>query len=558
MKFENIYIDANDDVSTIVEKILNSESSNFVIFVPEDSKLAESEINFKLLAREAKSAGKKIFLQNDSGEKIIAMAEEAGISALEQKIVAKPKASKATFFRDIAPPTNTKTPRGRRPSQVKDIGPKEETKTTRTKEKISESPKVKSMDSFSPVSPVSVEVEEIKASELIKKNKKKKISFKFSKKIGSVVILLFGILIVIFLVFYFLTNADLVIITQKASWETQSPVLASKVISENDDSNFKVPAQYMKLSRQINENFATTGIKDVSVKSSGKIKIYNAYSSSAQNLVANTRFLSPDGKTFKITKAVTVPGAKIENGSIIPSYIEVAVVADQPGEKYNISPCKFTIPGFKGSAKYDKFYGESESAMSGGYIGEAKVASQADLDNGRSKLIDLAKISLEEELMSKLPEGFKVLDDAKAFTIEKEEYSVKAGDKAESFQISLNASLKVLVFKESDIKDLFTKAAQAKQTELLDKELYSADFEYGVPRVDFEKGLLSFPVDVKLVFRDRIKTDSFKDNLTGMSIDKLGNYLREIEGIKDVSCSVAPSFIHFLPIKSSNIHITLD
>jgi hypothetical protein len=174
MKFENIYIDANDDVSTIVEKILNSESSNFVIFVPEDSKLAESEINFKLLAREAKSAGKKIFLQNDSGEKIIAMAEEAGISALEQKIVAKPKASKATFFRDIAPPTNTKTPRGRRPSQVKDIGPKEETKTTRTKEKISESPKVKSMDSFSPVSLVSVEVEEIKASELIKKNKKKR------------------------------------------------------------------------------------------------------------------------------------------------------------------------------------------------------------------------------------------------------------------------------------------------------------------------------------------------------------------------------------------------
>jgi len=553
MKFENIYIDANDDVSTIVEKILNSESSNFVIFVPEDSKLAESEINFKLLAREAKSAGKKIFLSNDSGEKIITMAEGAGISTLEQKIVAKPKASKATFFRDIAPPTRVS--RGRKSIQAKDSEIKEEVKSPRIKERATMPSRAKSMDSFNSVS---VEVEEIKASELIKKNKKKKISFKFSKKIGSVVILLFGILIVIFLVFYFLTNADLVIITQKASWETQSPVLASKVISENDDSNFKVPAQYMKLSRQINENFATTGIKDVSVKSSGKIKIYNAYSSSAQNLVANTRFLSPDGKTFKITKAVTVPGAKIENGSIIPSYIEVAVVADQPGEKYNISPCKFTIPGFKGSAKYDKFYGESESAMSGGYIGEAKVASQADLDNGRSKLIDLAKISLEEELMSKLPEGFKVLDDAKAFTIEKEEYSVKAGDKAESFQISLNASLKVLVFKESDIKDLFTKAAQAKQTELLDKELYSANFEYGVPRVDFEKGLLSFPVDVKLVFRDRIKTDSFKDNLTGMSIDKLGDYLRKVEGIKDVSCSVAPRFIHFLPIKSSNIHITLD
>ncbi|HNW96617.1 MAG TPA: hypothetical protein PLQ44_02125 [Candidatus Paceibacterota bacterium] len=553
MKFENIYIDANDDVSTIVERILNSESSNFVIFVPEDSILAESEINFKLLAREAKSAGKKIFLQDDSEEKIISMAEEAGISTLEQKIVTKPKASKATFFRDIAPPV--KTSRGRKPSQAKDSEPKEETKNIKVKERVVESSRAKSMDSFGAVP---VEVEEIKASELVKKNKNKKSSFKFSKKIGSLLILLGGILIVIFLAFYFLTNADLVIITRKASWETQSPVLASKVISENDDANSKIPAQYMKLSRQINEDFSTTGIKDVSVKSSGKIKIYNAYSSSAQNLVANTRFLSPDGKIFKITKAVTVPGAKIENGSIIPSYIEVAVVADQPGEQYNISPCKFTIPGFKGSAKYDKFYGESENAMAGGYIGEAKVASQSDLDNSRAKLVDLAKISLEEELMGKLPEGFKVLDDAKVFTVEKEGYSVKAGDKAESFQTSLSASLKVLVFKESDVKDLFTKTAQSNQVELLDKELYSADFQYGVPRVDFEKGILSFPVNAKLVFRDRIKTDSFKDNLTGMSMDKLGDYLRGVEGVEDMSCSITPGFIRFLPIKSSNIHITLD
>jgi hypothetical protein len=551
MKFENIYIDANDDISAVVERILNSESSSLVIFVPDDSKLAESVVNFKLLAREAKSAGKKIFIQNDS-EEILSMVEEAGIPSVEQKLVSKPKASKATFFRDIAPPT--KNTRGKKASEIKvsEIDDEQPPRNTKTKEKTLESSKVKYLESFN-----AAPVEEITASELIKKNKKKR-SLKFPKKLGATLIFIFGILIVIFLSFYFLTSADLTIITKKTSWEIESPVLASKIISENDTVNLKIPAQYMKLNRQLNQTFPTTGIKDVSVKSSGKIKIYNAYSSTPQALIVNTRFVSPEGKIFRITKAVTVPGAKIENGSIIPSFVEVAVVADQAGEQYNISPSKFTIPGFKGTVKYEKFYGQSESAMSGGYIGEAKVASQSDIDKARAALVELTTISLDQELSSKLPEGFKILDDAKIYTVDKVEYSLKAGDKADNFQADMSASLKVLVFKESDVKDLFTKTAQTNQSELLAKELYSADFQYGVPRVDFEKGILSFPVDVKLVFRERIKIDSFRDDLTGMSKNKLEGYLKGIEGVEDMTCSITPAFIQFLPIKSSNIKISLD
>lgn len=550
MKFENIYINVNDDVSAVVERVLNSENSNLVIFVPDDSKLAESVINFKLLVREAKAAGKKIFLQNDS-EAILSMAEEAGIPSLGQKLISRPKTSKAAFFRDIAPPKNT---RGRKDAQEKASEIDNEfSRGVKTKEKAPESFKVKHLESFN-----AAPVEEITARELIKKNKKERSFFKLSKKTWPVLIFSVGILIVIFLSFYFLTSADLTIITKKTHWEAQSPVLASKIISENDVVNSKIPAQYMKLNRQINQVFYTIGVKDVSVKSSGKIKIYNAYSSSAQALVVNTRFLSPNGKIFRIIKAVTVPGAKVENGSIIPSYIEVAVVADQPGEQYNISPCKFSIPGFKGNVKYEKFYGESESAMSGGYIGEAKVVSQFDLDNSRAELVELAKISLEEELLSKLPDGFKILDDAKVFTVDKAEYSLKVGDKADNFQTNLSLSLRVLVFKESDVQDLFTKTAQTNQVELLAKELYSADFQYGVPRVDFEKGILSFPVDAKLIFRERIRTDSFEDDLAGMSKDGLEKYLRNIEGIEDMTCSIAPSFIQFLPIRSSNIKISLD
>jgi len=135
---------------------------------------------------------------------------------------------------------------------------------------------------------------------------------------------------------------------------------------------------------------------------------------------------------------------------------------------------------------------------------------------------------------------------------------LKAGDKADSFQVALTGILKVLVFKEVDVKDLFAINAQKEQSGLLVKELYSADLQYGVPRVDFDSGILSFPVEAKLIFRERIKTDSFKEDLIGMNKNKLADYLKQIEGIKDINCSITPGFISFLPLNPSNLHISLD
>ncbi len=78
--------------------------------------------------------------------------------------------------------------------------------------------------------------------------------------------------------------------------------------------------------------------------------------------MVRTRFLALDGKIFRLTKGITVPGAKIVEGKIIPSSIEAAVIADQPGEAYNIGPVsRFSIPGLKGTPKYEAFYAESKA-----------------------------------------------------------------------------------------------------------------------------------------------------------------------------------------------------
>jgi len=536
MKLENIYIESNDDVSAVVERVLNTQSDNVVLFVPEQAKISESILNLRLLYREAKAAGKNIFLDTDE-EEVKTMAEEVGIPVVEHQESVKPISRGPSFIRDIAPPASKKKIPG---TPKIEIGHDEEiNRALKARKSRYWSAEAAGQEDFAPAP-------------------KTRRHLKMPK---SILLIFLGIVILAVLGgggLYFFSRAEIRIITQKTTWQNQSAILALKNLDKTDLENFKIPAEYLKLSRQVVKDFPATGLKDVKVKSSGTITVFNAYSSTPQTLIANTRFLSQDGKLFRLSSALTVPGAKVEAGKIISSSIDANVVADQPGEEYNIGSSHFTIPGFKGTSKYDKFYAESSEEMKGGYIGQAKIISQEDLDKVKSQLTELAQISLNEEFQSKFPKDFKILDEAKAFMVEKTSFSNQAGDRVDNFRGNLTASLKVLSFRESDVKDIFVYNAQQSPSPLSQKDLFSSDFQYGTPRVDFEKGMLSFPVNATLVFRDKISTDELPNKLARMSENQLQKFFSALPWVEKVSAKIKPGFLNFLPFNAHNIKIILD
>lgn len=549
MKLENIYIESDDDVSMVVERILNTQSDNVVLFIPEQAKISETILNLRLLYREARAAKKKIFLSTEE-EEVAAMAEEVGIPVMKYKAPIKPASRGPSFIRDIAPPPKNKGERM--------MGGVKKDEAERQLEK-SEAPVVpkKNLDKRSASSRrwFNIQEEDSKKKSAPRKAKR---HWRLPKGflfvgLGIIIVLVLGAIGV-----YMFSSAEVQIITKKTVWQNQSAVLALKNLDEVDQDNFKIPAEYLKFSRQASQDFLATGLKDVKVKSSGKIKIFNAYSSTPQNLIVNTRFLSQSGKIFRLTAGVTVPGAKVEAGKIIPSFIEVKVVADQPGAEYNIDPTHFTIPGFQGTPKYDKFYADFSEAMTGGYVGQAKVISQEDLNQAKSQLTELAQVSLEEEFQSKFPQGFKVLNEAKSFSVEKIVFSGLVGDQMETFRGSVTASLKAIAFRESDIKAVFLASASKSDSALAEKELFSGDFQYGMPRVDFEKGMISFPVSVTLVFRDKIEVGDFPAELAGMNEKQFQKFFASLPGIENGVIKVKPSFLNFLPLNVKNIKIVLD
>ena len=104
--------------------------------------------------------------------------------------------------------------------------------------------------------------------------------------------------------------------------------------------------------------------------------IYNKYSAEAQIFVKDTRFETPEGKIYRIDRAVTVPGMKNSGGQTVAGSVEATVYADKSGSEYNIGFSDFTIPGLKGGLKYEKFYARSKTPMTGGMKGTVPDISE--------------------------------------------------------------------------------------------------------------------------------------------------------------------------------------
>jgi hypothetical protein len=162
----------------------------------------------------------------------------------------------------------------------------------------------------------------------------------------------------------------------------------------------------MTVSRSASTTVPATGTHQVSRSASGVVTVYNAFSTDTQRLIANTRFAAPDGKIYRIRDSVVVPGGvKNPDNTLTPGATTVTLYADSPGSEYNRGDTKFTIPGFKGDPRYDKFYAQG-SSISGGFVGNEPAVAQADLD----KATDLIKQGLSQaaqsSLASQVPPGY--------------------------------------------------------------------------------------------------------------------------------------------------------
>jgi hypothetical protein len=189
--------------------------------------------------------------------------------------------------------------------------------------------------------------------------------------------------------------------------EATAPIdLSVNMIRKSETGVF--PFEIVSLSKEASEIVPANGEKEVSVKATGRVVIYNK-NTVAQKLISQTRLEAPSGKIYKLGATVTIAGAKKSGTNLIPGSLEVTATAESAGPSYNSGLVDFTIPGFKGTAKYETIYARSKTPFENGASGIVKVAEKEDLQKAQEKIKDDLSNQLLSSANQQIPNSFILL-----------------------------------------------------------------------------------------------------------------------------------------------------
>lgn len=199
-----------------------------------------------------------------------------------------------------------------------------------------------------------------------------------------------------------------IIVTPRSKTESLDKVF----VAAKTPGASEVPLRIITATDTVAKTIPATHITDVERRAQGKVIIYNDYSTAPQRLVKNTRFETPQGLTYHLRESVTVPGQKVVKGTRLPGSVEIVVFAAEAGDKYNIGLTDFTVPGFKGTPRYSKFYGRSKTEMAGGFKGKVKTVPEEEMKAVQEELRAAVGKQLREKTAAQTPEGFVLFADA--------------------------------------------------------------------------------------------------------------------------------------------------
>ncbi len=339
-------------------------------------------------------------------------------------------------------------------------------------------------------------------------------------------------------------------VTPKQDMKTLNDNFTAK---KDTTANTSLGFQLVTNTKSLQKTVEASSEQKVEKKARGTIVIYNNTPES-QKLVATTRFETPEGLIFRLISPVTVPAKQIKDGKSIAGSIEAVVEADKIGASYNIGLKDFTIPGFKGDAKYTTVYARSKTEMTGGFSGMQKVVSKTVLDQTDKELESGLKTSLSNDIASQIPANFILYANGLSYKFEP---ATQVNDSTGGAVIQKKGTITGIIFDRTSL----TKAMLAKimpsgtDDTIKVTNLESLNFSISSSSAfDFNTStILNFNLKGDVNFVWVFDENKLKSELLGLSKQESGIVLGKYDTIKEAWVETHPFWNQSIPKDSSKV-----
>lgn len=527
-----IYIGFNDTPEEVKNKIRKTQKEKVILVLPEENNNLKKEKVILDLKKETQGKGKELTIfSTDSIYK--KLAEKCGIKVEASLIGESFFGKEKTSFQP----------------KISDILPRRE--TINLKPEIKKEPKEEI-----PFQKKEQKSERITGEKKQRSTKRKTLSF----LIYFFFFFLVGGIIAFSLIY--LPRVDIEIVSPIERIEFQDEFM----VKANADLNLEervIPGKLVEKIKEEEKDFFSTGKEKRVDKAKGKIIIYNEYSSFPQALISGTRFLSKEGKIFKLTKKVNIPGAIFKQGKLIEAgKTEAEVIADEAGEEYNIPPTTFTIPGYKDPSRREKIYGKSSEPIKGGFIGEAKIITEDDIKKTEEELMRTKETlfqPLKESLIGELSQDFRFLEDFIVITEEEITFDKKSGEISESFKGKVKIKGKILDFEDENIQKIIAQIIKNKiRKDIKPEEILSSQkVQYKVLECNIGQGFCRINFEGEQVISWKFMIQEIKEKIKGLNQEEYKRFIeKNIKNkIKKVITEFWPMWVNKIPERKDRIFI---
>lgn len=328
--------------------------------------------------------------------------------------------------------------------------------------------------------------------------------------------------------------------------------------SEVNSATHTIPAELLSFEGSIRDDFDATGSDMVNQKASGRIRIYNAFGTSPQMLVATTRFITDDGILYRLPQNIIIPGATREaNNTLVPAFIEADVFADKAGIASNREgEVKLRIPGFQGSPKYDGFYGIAMQGFSGGSTGQARIITQSDLEAAQQKVSKRVFDELKQRMVQKIPPTFRLVDSLSEIQIISID-APKEKTKLDRFSVEAKAIARVFVFHDADlIKFLNEFMLKEDKTNILIDT--SSNLHYQIKNAHYDKKIAQISMNGIIKTKKVIDSNDITHLAAGKKEGSLIDALNQRKDIATFRVAFFPPWMFSVPKRTNHINVIIE